>query len=148
MKKINYQSLGYKVSVIGLAIILLWIGIFKFTPTEAKAIEPLVRNSFLMSWLYSLSSVQGVSIIIGSVEIMAATCLLLHFFWKKAGIVGGVICVFIFLATLSFLFTTPDVSKNVDGVMVTEFFILKDIMALGIGLMVVGKSMERGSKGS
>lgn len=85
MKKINFQSLGYAVSVIGLALILLWIGIFKFTPTEAKAIEPLVANSFLMSWLYIITSVQGVSVLIGTVEIITAVCLLLHFFWKRQG---------------------------------------------------------------
>ncbi|MEQ1645406.1 MAG: DUF417 family protein, partial [Pyrinomonadaceae bacterium] len=67
--------------------------------------------------------------------------LLLHFFWKKAGILGGILSVLTFLATLSFLFTTPGVFKNVDGVPVTEFFILKDIMALGISLMVLGRSL-------
>ncbi len=142
MRKINYQSLGYAISVLGVVIVLIWIGIFKFTPTEAKAIEPLVRNSFLMSWLYDITGVQGVSNIIGSIEIIAAVCLLLHFFWKKAGILGGILCIITFLATLSFLFTTPGVFKTVDGVPVTEFFILKDIMALGISLMVLGKSIS------
>ena len=141
MKKINFQSLGYAVSVIGVALLLLWIGIFKFTPTEAKAIEPLVANSFLMSWLYKILSVQGVSNLIGSVEIITAVCLLLHFYVKKAGIVGGTMSLLTVLATLSFLFTTPGVTKTVDGVPITEFFILKDIMALGISLMVLGKSL-------
>ncbi len=144
MKKIDFQSLGYSVSVIGVAMVLLWIGIFKFTPTEAKAIEPLVANSFLMSWLYKITSVQGVSILIGTVEIITAVCLLLHFFWKKAGILGGVLSVLTFLATLSFLFTTPGVFKTVDGVPITEFFILKDVMALGISLMVLGRSLPEG----
>jgi uncharacterized membrane protein YkgB len=142
MKKIDFQSLGYTVSVIGLAMLLLWIGIFKFTPTEAKAIEPLVANSFLMSWLYKISSVQGVSILIGTVEIIIALCLLLHFFVNKAGIVGGLLSSLTFLATLSFLFTTPGVFKTVDGMPITEFFILKDVMALGISLMVLGRSFS------
>ena len=142
MKKINYQSLGYTISVVGAAIVLLWIGIFKFTPTEAKGIESLVKNSFLMSWLYNVTSVQGVSILIGSIEIVAAVCLLLSLFWKKAGLVGGLLSAIIFLVTLSFLFTTPGVFKNIDGVPVTDFFILKDIMALGISLMVMGRSLH------
>jgi len=142
MKKINYQSLGYTIAVLGVAVVLLWIGVFKFTPAEAKAIEPLVKNSFLMSWLYSLANVQGVSNIIGTIEIITAICLLLHFFWKKAGIIGGILSSMIFLATLSFLFTTPGMGSNVDGVPITDFFILKDIMALGISLMVLGKSLQ------
>lgn len=141
MKKINFESLGFNVSVVGLALILLWIGIFKFTPTEAKAIEPLVANSFLMSWLYKIMSVQGVSNLIGTVEIITAGCLLLHFLWKKAGTLGGILSTMTFLATLSFLFTTPGIFKTVDGAPVTEFFILKDVMALGISLMVLGRSL-------
>ncbi len=140
MRKINLQSIGYFVGVFGVALVLTWIGIFKFTETEAKAIEPLVRNSFLMSWLYGITSVQNVSNIIGGVEIITAVCLLLHFVWKKAGILGGILSAATFLVTLTFLFTTPGTFKIVDGVPITEFFILKDVMALGISLMVLGNS--------
>jgi len=143
MKKINYLSLGYSTGVIGAALVLLWIGVFKFTPTEAKAIEGLVKNSFLMGWLYKITDVQGVSNIIGTIEIIAAVCLLLSFYWRKAGVLGGILSVATFLITISFLFTTPGVFSTVDGVPVTEFFILKDIMALGISLMVVGKSLAQ-----
>ena len=140
MRKFNYHFIGYTVAVLGVAIVLIWIGIFKFTATEAKAIEPLVRNHPLMSWMYKITSMQGVSNIIGSIEIVAAALLLLHFFWKKAGLIGGILSAFIFLFTLSFLLTTPGVSKTVDTMPVTDFFILKDIMALGISFMVIGKS--------
>lgn len=40
--------IGYYISLYGVAIVLLWIGIFKFTPTEAAAIKPLVENHPLM----------------------------------------------------------------------------------------------------
>lgn len=142
MKRNNYHTLGYTVAVLGLAVVLLWIGIFKFTPTEAKAIEGLVKNSFLVSWLYKITGVQNVSNIIGSIEIVAAVCLLLSFFWKKAGILGGLLSTITFLITLSFLITTPGIFTTVDGVPITEFFILKDVMALGISLMVLGKSIQ------
>lgn len=142
MKNLDFEKLGYRISVFGVAIVLLWIGIFKFTTTEAKAIEPLVSNSFLMSWLYKILSLQGVSNLIGGVEIITAICLVLHFVWRKVGIVGGILSTMTFLATLSFLFTTPNVFNTVDGVPITEFFILKDVMALGISLMVWGKSIS------
>jgi uncharacterized membrane protein YkgB len=142
MKKVDLEAIGYVLCVVGLAMVLLWIGLFKFTPTEANAIQPLVANSYFMSWLYNVATVQGVAYIIGTVEIITAICLLLHFLVKKAGIVGGVLSVLTFLATLSFLFTTPGVFKTVDGFPVTEFFILKDVMALGISLMVLGRSLS------
>ncbi|MFA6468869.1 MAG: DUF417 family protein [Bacteroidota bacterium] len=142
-KKLNLQSIGYTISVLGVAITLIWIGAFKFTPTEAKGIEPLVQNSFLVSWLYSFLSLQAVSNLFGTLELITALCLLLHFFWPKAGILGGAFSAATFLVTLSFIFTTPGVFSVVDGILITEFFILKDVMALGISIMVLGKSLPQ-----
>jgi uncharacterized membrane protein YkgB len=45
--KNQFTQTGYYISLFGAALILLWIGIFKFTPTEAAAIKPLVENHFL-----------------------------------------------------------------------------------------------------
>lgn len=143
MKNISLNKTGYTISVLGVAIILLWIGVFKFTPTEAKAIEGLVKNSFLMSWLYKVTNLQGVSNLIGTVEIVTAITLLLHFYWKKAGIFAAALAIPTFLCTLSFLLTTPGVFKKVDGILITDFFILKDIMALGISLLVLDKSLKK-----
>ncbi|CEN47581.1 Inner membrane protein ykgB (fragment) [Capnocytophaga canimorsus] len=42
-----------------------------------------------------------------------------------------------FLMTLSYLFTTPGVWRNVDGFPITDFFILKDLVLLGFGVMLV-----------
>ncbi|OJI47011.1 hypothetical protein VV1062A_04541 [Vibrio vulnificus] len=76
MKKQNTdlgaQGLGYLLGVFGVVLVLLWIGVYKFTPTEAKLIEPLVVNHPLMSWLYNLFSVQMVSNFIGATEIIVA----------------------------------------------------------------------------
>ena len=38
-----------------------WIGAMKFTAYEAQAIQPLVANSALMSWLYNIFSIQTFS---------------------------------------------------------------------------------------
>ena len=55
------EILGGHVSRYGLVLTLLLIGILKFTASEAQGIQPLVANSPLMSWLYRIFSVQGVS---------------------------------------------------------------------------------------
>lgn len=142
MKKINCESLGYILSVAGVAIVLLWIGVFKFSPTEALGIEVYVKNNFLMSWLYKITDLQGGANMIGILEIITGIALLLHFFWKPAGIIAGLFSAITFLVTLTFLFTTPKVNVIVDGFPITDFFVLKDIMALGISLMVFGKSIS------
>ena len=136
----NTEKTGYFIGVVSTSLVLIWIGLFKFTPTEAEAIKPLVEHHFLMRWMYSVFSVQGVSNVIGILEILVGIGLVLSYTSKTIGKYAGVGATVIFLVTLSFLFTTPGVWKTVDGFPVTDFFIIKDLAFLGVALMVWGKS--------
>jgi uncharacterized membrane protein YkgB len=131
---------GYYLNVAGTAFILLWIGIFKFTPTEAKAIQPLVANHFLMSWLYNVLSIQAVSNLIGVVEIIVGIGMLAALKWEKVGNYAGYGAVVIFATTLSFLLTTPNTWRLIDGVPITDFFILKDLALLGSAMLLIKHS--------
>ncbi|MBB5636495.1 putative membrane protein YkgB [Pedobacter cryoconitis] len=131
---------GYVTGVIAAIIVLLWIGIVKFTPSEAKAIQPLVEHSWLMSWLYQLFSIQTTSTIIGIFEIVTALFLTASFWSKKAGKIAGLLTIVIFATTLSFLISTPGIWKMMDGVPVTDFFIVKDLAFLAVGLQVLAQS--------
>ncbi|MFA8300621.1 MAG: DUF417 family protein [Hyphomicrobiales bacterium] len=133
-------KIGYALGVLGTAIILIWIGIFKFTNVEALAIKPLVTNHPAMSWLYSIFSVQWVSNIFGIVEIIIGIALLLSFWSRKAGLIGGILSTLTFIATFSFLFTTPDMITYKEGIPVIDFFILKDLTLLAFSIMVWGRS--------
>jgi uncharacterized membrane protein YkgB len=132
----NSNAIGFTIAVIGTVITLLWIGIFKFTPTEAKDIQDVVKHSPLMSWLNSIFSVQGVSNFVGIFEIITAILLLLQLFWKRLSLMAGLFGSIIFLITISFLFTTPGMFTTVDGLIVANGFILKDIALLGICVQV------------
>lgn len=127
---------GYYISLYGIALILLWIGIFKFTPTEAAAIQVLVSSHPLMAWLYRFFDLQTVSNLIGVIEILTAIVIILlpfHKIFRYAASAGILIT---FTITLSFLFTSGS-WKIVDSVPVTDFFILKDLVCLGFGLMIL-----------
>ncbi|TFF34753.1 DUF417 family protein [Mucilaginibacter psychrotolerans] len=139
----NHTKTGYTLGVAATALLLIWIGIFKFTPTEAAGIKPLVENSFLMSWTYKIGTVQQVSNFIGFFEIVTGTLLVSSFWQSKAGLIGGYLTLIIFLTTLSFLATTPCVWKTVDGVPTTDFFVVKDLGYLAIGLMVIGTNSPK-----
>lgn len=131
------SRIGYYISLFGVALILLWIGIFKFTPTEAAAIKPLVENHFLTFFVYKIISVQAVSNLIGTIEIIIALLLIFSAKFAVLKKYAGIGMIVTFLVTLSYLFTTPGIWKIVDGVPVTDFFILKDLMLLGFGFMIV-----------
>ncbi|PIE84749.1 MAG: hypothetical protein CSA07_01430 [Bacteroidia bacterium] len=126
------------VMVIGAAIILLWIGLFKFTEAEAKAIVSLVENHPLTFWAYRAMSVQTVSNIVGTVEVLIALGLVLSLRFEALRRVVGIGLVLTFTVTLSYLFTTPGMFSLVEGFPVTDFFILKDIAYLGLGLVLLG----------
>ncbi|ABV86578.1 DUF417 family protein [Shewanella pealeana] len=136
------QERGYLVGLAGVVLTLLWIGVFKFTPTEAEAIRPLVESHPLMNWMFSILSVQGVSNLIGVTEIIVAIGMVVGIWKPKIGYWSGLAAIVIFITTLSFLFTLPGVWKIVDGVPVTEFFIFKDVVFLGIAWFSVERSRE------
>ncbi len=125
---------GFYMSTFGVVLLLLWLGIFKFTATEAMAIKPLIANHPLSSWLYRLLSAQTVSSIVGVIEILVALLILLSLKFNQLRKYTGIGVCIIFTMTLSYLFTSPNMLRYVDGVPVTDFFILKDILFLGYGI--------------
>ncbi|WP_143884169.1 DUF417 family protein [Chryseobacterium binzhouense] len=136
VKNKTYQT-GYTISLLGASLILLWIGLFKFTPTEANAIKPLLENHFLTFFVYDYINVQSVSNAIGTIEIIIAIVLLFSAKFAMLKRFAGIGMIAVFTVTLSYLFTTPGIWKVVDGFPVTDFFILKDLMLLGFGLMIL-----------
>ncbi|AVP82784.1 DUF417 family protein [Aeromonas hydrophila] len=134
---------GFLIALAGVVLTLLWIGVFKFTPTEAAAIRPLVASHPLMSWLYAVLSEQAVSNLIGLVEILIAGGLIAGLWLPRLGYWSSLGAILTFLVTLSFLLTLPGVWKLVDGVPVTEFFIFKDLVLLGVAWHYLNLSRAR-----
>jgi uncharacterized membrane protein YkgB len=121
----------------GLVLLLVGIGLLKFTEAEALAIQPWVAHSPFMGWLYGVTSVQGASNEIGIVEIVLGILLAVHRWWPRLSAIGSLGASATFLVTLSFLFTTPDLSPDVQG------FLMKDFMLFGAALWTAGDSLDR-----
>jgi uncharacterized membrane protein YkgB len=144
------QAAGGAILRYGLAGILVYYGAFKFHPVEAEAIRPLVAESPLMSWMYGVLSVQGVSNLIGLTEIAVALLLLARPWSPRAGAVGGIGAAVIFLATLSFLVTTPGAFATVPGWPIpmpgaAGSFLIKDLFLLGAAVWIAGASLRAAS---
>lgn len=135
-QKLAFQ-IGYFISLYGLALILLWVGVFKFTATEATAIRPLMESHPFLSWTYDYMGEQSVSNIIGVIEILTAICILISpfkWFFRVSASIG---VIFTFLFTLSFLFTKENGLKWIEGVPIVDFFILKDLVYIGFGGILI-----------
>jgi reactive chlorine resistance protein C len=130
----------------GLAIVIGWYGVLKFYEFEAKGIEPLVSESPLMSWLYNFFSVYTFSALLGTFEVAAAVLLALKPWWPKASILGSLLAIMLFGATISFLFTTPGVMEASAGgfpmLSLNGGFLFKDIALLGISVWTLADALR------
>ena len=129
----------------GLVVIIAWFGLFKFTPAEAQAIQPLLANSPLLGWLYAVVDVRGASRLIGATELAIALLIALRPVAPRLSAAGSLAAVGMFATTLSFLVTTPGVWVQVDGFVVPNEiggFLLKDLFLLGAALWTAGEALE------
>lgn len=144
------STAGAVILRIGLIVPLAWIGIQKFTAEEASAIMPLVSHQPLMSWLYDVVGVQTLSNALGIVEIAAAILIAIRIFSPTASAVGSVIAALLFVSTISFLLTTPDIvtgsSLHVPLLTATGGFLIKDIALLGASVWTFGEALRARSR--
>jgi reactive chlorine resistance protein C len=131
----------------GLVAILVLFGAFKFTAVEAAGIEPLVRHSPLLSWLYALTSVRGASDVIGVIELLVAALIAARRFSPRAAAAGSMGAVAVFVATLTFLVSTPGIWVMVPGFPLavpnaTGAFLVKDVFLLGAALWSAGEALR------
>ena len=130
----------------GLVVVIGWIVLLKFTAYEAQGIEPLVANSPLLSWVYGMFSVTTFSTLLGVVEVSTAVLLAVKPWWPRISVVGSVMAVGLFLATTSFLVTTPGVGEDAAGgfplLSMTGQFLVKDVALLGIAVWTLADALR------
>ncbi len=140
------ENVGEKIIRYGLVIILLSVGALKFTAYEAEAIQGLVANSPLMSWMFSVMSVRGVSMLIGTVEIVLGLMIAMRQFAPQISAIGSIGAIVMFLITLSFLLTTPGVWQPGYGFPFPSpmpgQFLLKDVLLLGAAIWTAGEALR------
>lgn len=146
-----YQNVGQKVQALGahvirygLALVILWIGLMKFTNYEAMGIQPLVARSPLLGWMYSFLSVREFSAGLGIVECTIAALITLRPWSPRASAAGSALAVFMFLTTLSFLFSTPGWEPSLGGIPALSSsvgqFLIKDVVLLGAAIWTCGEA--------
>jgi len=143
--RVALEGAGAVLSRYGLVVILLLIGILKFTPAEADGIQPLVAHSPFMSWMYFVLSKQGVSNFIGIIELLVALLLALRPISPRASFVGSLGAIATFLLTISFLFTTPGTIELGHGVEIlggAGQFLIKDLVLLGASFWTAAEALR------
>ncbi len=138
-------AVGTAIVRYGLVIVIAWIGLMKFTASEAMRISQFTSHSPFMSWLNGFLSIRVQSNVIGVIEILAAVLIVLNVVSPRLGAVGGALCMLLFVITLSFLFTTPGIGDAAAGgfpaLSRLGEFLLKDLVLLGASILALGESL-------
>ena len=130
----------------GLVIVIAWYGGLKFMNYEAKGIQPLVSASPFMGWLYDIFSVYTFSALLGVFELAAAVLLAVKPWWPRVSVFGSLLAIVLFLATISFMVTTPGVFDASQGgfpaLSLEGGFLMKDIAMLGISVWTLTDALR------
>ena len=139
----RYGKLAARFTVAG---VLGWIGAMKFTAYEAGAIEGLVASSPFTNWLYDVLSLQGVSNLIGTIEVATAILIVAGLWLRGAAVLGALGAIATFVVTLSFLFTAPGWEASLGGFpalsVVPGQFIIKDTVLLAVAVWLLGDALK------
>jgi len=137
---IEDREIPFRVTSVGLIIMLLWAGAYKMTAPGAEGIVPLVSNSPLISWHFKVFGPYVGSDFIGLTEWIAAILFAVGYLRPKAGIVGGFIATLMFFTTSTMIITTPGTTSVVHGMRYMTFlglFLFKDVLSLGASLYLI-----------
>lgn len=133
------------VMLLGLILVLGWIGGMKFTVPEADGIEPLLKTSPVFNWWLPVYFTKlHASYVIGVIELV--TVLLLTGYWwnRQAYLLGLLLAAGTFITTLSFMVTFgPTWNTSMGGFPYLSSagqFLLKDLLLLAATVVLAARS--------
>jgi Protein of unknown function, DUF417 len=85
----HITAVGTAVVRYGLVVVITWIGLMKFTGSEAMRIQVFISHSPFMSWQNGILSIRAQSDLIGTIEILTAVLIVLNVVSPRLGAVGG-----------------------------------------------------------
>ncbi len=99
-----------------------------------------------MSWMYDVFSVTTFSALLGVLEVGAAVLLAVKPWAPRLSAAGSVIAIGLFVATITFLFTTPGVFEASQGgfpmLSTSGQFLIKDVALLGVSVWTLADALR------
>lgn len=146
----SLERIGAFVLRYGLVLALVWIGALKFTAYEPLGVQKLASHSPLLSWGYSVMSVQGFAELLGVIEIALAIMIAARAFAPKLSAIGSMGAMVMSVITLSFLLSTPAAWQPGYGLPFLSpnpgQFLLKDVWMFGAAAWTGGEALRAASR--
>ena len=141
------DELDYHLIRAAMVIIFLFFGYQKWWADEAQRLIPYISNGPLLFWLYPVFGVRGASRFLGSCEWTFGTLLLLGFWNKRLGILGGLGSCATFIGTVTIIPFMPDgwdASAGGFPAMTGNVpFLMKDVALLAASLYLLKQDVMR-----
>jgi uncharacterized membrane protein YkgB len=118
-----------------LVFFLLFFGALKWTAEEANGIRSWVEHSPFLFWSIRAFGIRGASEFIGVIELTIGTLIALRRWSPRLSAIGSLAAIPMFLTTLSFIITTPNVGE-------ASGFLLKDLTLLGVAIWTAGEALQ------
>jgi uncharacterized membrane protein YkgB len=133
------ETAGVGILRYGLVLLLIMWGGAKFTAFEAEAIKPLVENSPFVGWMYGVFGLRGAAALFGVFEVLTAVLIAARRWLPRVSGYASLVATSMFLVTLSFLVTTPNVFAPTSP---WGGFLMKDIILLGAALYTSAEALR------
>jgi uncharacterized membrane protein YkgB len=97
-----------------------------------------------MSFLYNMLDLRGVSVLIGSAEIVIALLIALRPWYPSLSAAGSLAAVAMFISTLTFIISTPQMWSWVEGIPVPADggFLFKDVILLAGSMWTAAEALR------
>ena len=143
MENNKIGKLGYSLSVIGAASLIMLFGIQKFTLSGAAGIKSMTEGHVVFSGLYTFLTARTVSILLGIPQMALGLLMIASLRIPAMGKVAGISGIVIFGSSLFFLTTYPGAWMLGAGFSQTVLFIVRDLPNLALSLRIWGDSRHR-----
>ena len=130
-----------------LILIFALFGYAKWFPYEAQALEPLLSNSPVLSWMPRLLGLQGASYALGAAEWAIGAGLIVGIWLPWVSVVAALGAIATFVITVTLIFSTPGTWEASAGgfpaMGAATQFLVKDVVLLAASFVVLKGSLRR-----
>lgn len=140
-------DLDYHLVRASMVIIYFFFGYQKWFDYEAQGLIPFFTHGPLIFWMYPVFGVKGSSYFLGVSEWLTGALLLAGFWNKKLGLLGALISVATFVATVTIIPFMPDgwapSAGGFPAMVGNVAFLMKDVVLLAVSCYLVKQDAIR-----
>lgn len=140
-------DLDYHLVRLSMIVIYFFFGYQKWFDYEAQGLIPFFTHGPLISWMYPVFGIKGSAYFLGVSEWITGALLLAGYWNKKLGLIGALLSVATFVATITIIPFMPDgwapSAGGFPAMVGNVAFLMKDVVLLAVSCYLVKQDAVR-----